>query len=137
MPKQRHVVYREERIEPTPETLAKLSPPVWQSWSPELVAAAKEIEAAIALIAGGLQMRAADLGYVIRRTGGADLSPAQVFLLKRYRAWISAMRDQGRHVGYVVGVIGCDEPAALPGQLMGALTLYAKVNGNVLRRARK
>lgn len=137
MAKQRHVVLREERVEPTPETMAKLSPPVWQSWSPELVAAAKEIEAAIAIIAGKLQMRAADLGFVIRRTGGADLSPAQIALIGRYRAWISAMQRQGRHVGYVVGVLGCDEPAAFHGALMGSLALYAKVNGGTLARARR
>ena len=123
-----HVVRREERIEPTPETLAKLSPPVWQSWEPELVGAAKAIEAAISIIAGPLQMRAADLGYVIRRTGDPDLSPAQRVVVQRYRAWVAAMRDRGSHVGYVVGILGCDEPVAFQGLLMDALRLYVKVN---------
>jgi hypothetical protein len=131
-----HIVRKEERVLPTPETWAKLAPPVWQSWEPELVGAAKEIEAAIAIIAGPLQMRAADLGYVIRRTGDADLSPAQRKLLLRYKAWVSEMKARSSHVGYVVGVLGCDEPVAFQGYLMDALRLYVKVNGR-RRRERK
>jgi hypothetical protein len=126
--KRMHVVRREERILPTPETLAKLRQPVWQTWEPELVGAAKEIEAAIALIAGSLQMRAADLGYVIRRTGDAELTDPQKKLVKRYKAWAGAMQGQRSHVGYVVGILGCDEPVAFAGLLMDALRLYVKVN---------
>jgi hypothetical protein len=131
-----NVVRREERILPTPETLAKLRQPVWQTWEPELVAAAKEIEHAIALIAGSLQMRAADLGYVIRRTGDDDLTPAQRHLLFRYKAWVGAMQGRRSHVGYIVGILGCDEPVAFPGLLIDALRLYVKVNSRTLRMRR-
>lgn len=129
-----NVVRREDRTDPTPETLAKLAPPVWQSWEPELVAAAKEIEAAVGIIAGALTMRASDLGFVIRRTGDAGLSRAQRELLGRYKAWVVEMRARNQHVGYVVGILGCGDPVAFDGPLRDALRVYARVNLRALGR---
>lgn len=123
-----NVVRREERIEATPETRAKLKQPIWQTWDPELVGAAKEIEYAVNIIAGSLCMRAAELGYVIKRTGDTDLTPGQRAKVYRYKAWVTEMRAQRSHVGYVVGILACDEPVAFPGLLMDALRLYVKVN---------
>jgi hypothetical protein len=123
-----HIVRREERIDPTWQTVAKLRQPIWQAWEPDLVAAAKEIEFAIRIIAGGSLVRVGTMEARIDREWRPDLSKLERSVVVRYGHWRRAMEAERCHVGYVVGILGCDEPVPFPGLLMHALRLYAKVN---------
>lgn len=124
----RNVVRREERVEPTPETLAKRTFPVWQFYPPELVNAAKEIERAIDLIAGHLKMRASDFYWMDKAKERDDLTPGQTALLYRYRAWCTAMRQERAHIGYIIEILAMDQPVRFEGLLRHALVLYDRVN---------
>jgi len=124
----RRYVNREERVEPTPETLAKLCPPVWQTYPNELVNAAKEIEAAIDLIAGHLKMRASDFYWMDKATERPDFTEGQQKLIWRYRRWCEAMRQDRQHIGYIIGILAMDHPITFEGLLRSALVLYDKVN---------
>ena len=121
-------VNREERVEPTPETLAKRTFPVWQFYPPDLVHAAKEIEYAIDLIAGHLKMRASDFYWMDKAKEREDHSPAQQALIARYRRWCEAMRRDRQHIGYIIEILGMGEPVRFEGLLRSALVLYDKVN---------
>lgn len=129
-----HVVRREERVDPTPETLAKLNPPIWQSWEPELMAAAKEIEFALRIIAGGSMVRVGNNKPRADREFRSDLTWLERQAVARYDRWRRAMEGDRAHVGYVVGILGCDDPVPFPGLLMSALRLYARVNFHGRRR---
>lgn len=122
-----NIVRREERVGPTPETLAKLSPPIWQAWESDLVSAAKEIEFAIRIIAGGSMVRVG-MKPRVDREWKPDLTRLERSAVQRYDNWRRAMEADRCHVGYVVGILGCDDPIPFPGLLMHALRLYAKVN---------
>lgn len=124
-------VEKADRVEPTPETLAKLSPPIWQSYPNELVNAAKEIEYAIDLIAGHLKMRASDFYWMDKTKEREDFTPAQHALVSRYRAWCTAMRQERAHIGYIIEIIALDQPVRFEGLLRSALVLYDKVNYRV------
>lgn len=124
----KHRVLKEERVEATPETRAKLSPPIWQSYPNELVSAAKEIEGAVNIIAGHLKMRAADFYWMDKAKERDDLTPGQIALLHRYRTWCTAMRQDHQHIGHIIDIIAMDEPVRFEGLLRSALLLYDKVN---------
>ena len=119
---------KEEHVGPTPETRAKLCPPIWQSYPNDLVNAAKEIEYAIDLIAGHLKMRASDFHYVDKAREREDFTGPQRALIGRYKRWCVAMREDRAHIGYIVEILTLDQPVRFEGLLRNALTLYDKVN---------
>jgi hypothetical protein len=122
-----NAVRREERIEATPETRAKLKQPIWQAWEPDLVSAAKELEFAIRVIAGGSMVRTG-IKPRIDKEWRPDLTMLERRAVWRYDLWRREMVAEHAHVGYIVGILGCDDPIPFPGLLMHALRLYVKVN---------
>jgi hypothetical protein len=127
----RRYVNREDRIEATPETRAKLHPPIWQTYSPELVHAAKEIEYAVELIAGHLKMRAADFHFMDKAKDCSDFSDGQKNLIGRYRKWCIAMKQDHMHIGYIIEILAMDQSVRFENLLISALKLYDKVNYRV------
>ncbi|HVJ31648.1 MAG TPA: hypothetical protein VND94_00920 [Terriglobia bacterium] len=124
----REAVRREERVYPTPETLAKLAPAPWLDLPPDLERAWKQIASAVMLVAGRQTMRAAEMVYIDKGTREADFSPAQTEMVWRYRRWVIAMRAEGLNVPYTIGVIALDEPDRWKGLTLAALKVYAKIN---------
>lgn len=92
-------VTKEDRIEPTPETLAKLQPdPVlWLVenypvlFTKDHERAAKEIEACVRLLAGPVMVRAQDIRH-IGRSRPVEYSKRQVAMLCDYANWQDELR---------------------------------------------
>lgn len=114
----------------TPETRARLVPPPWRAWGPEIEAAAIQIETAVRLRAGAMHAKAQQLGR-IGGEGNGDWSAAERAIVRRYLGWCTQMRAIGWSVADVIGCVAAGEPAGDEWQLRAALTLYA--TGKILR----
>lgn len=87
--KPRREVRRVDRVEPTPETLAKLKPDPLLRLEPDYQRAALEIERAYLLITAPVAERIADLDSV--RATRSEWTGAQSALIERYCDWVERL----------------------------------------------
>lgn len=131
----RAIIREQDEQGPTPETLAKLRQPVWQTFIPELQEAAVDLRRAFKL---GIQAgRLGVDGYERRDPAySPDWTTEQKRCWHRYKAWRREMvaREGRQYISYIVQVLGVEpmpegrEPDVYEGPLKWALRRWCDAN---------